>query len=199
LSVPIVILAGGEGRRIGGAKAHQKLGGISLLDHMIAKAKGYGPDVAVAVAADDQLDLPPDLMRLPDKVAGLGPLSALQSALLYAEAKGARHVLLVPCDTPFLPSDLASRLAHAIGDAQAALPVSGEHLHPTCGLWSTTAAAPLSDYVATGRRSLKGFADVLGYVAVDWPEMPDDPFFNINSPDDLAAAQQRLNLRAMIS
>ena len=49
----------------------------------------------------------------------------------------------------------------------------------------------LPAYLATGRRSLRGFAEAIGVARVDWPIIPSDPFFNINSPDDLAVAEGR--------
>jgi len=69
---------------------------------------------------------------------------------------------------------------------------SGGALHPVCALWSISALDWLPDYVATGRRSLRGFAEAVGMRAVDWPVEHFDPFFNINSPADLATAEQLL-------
>ena len=64
---------------------------------------------------------------------------------------------------------------------------SGGRLHPVCALWKAEAAAGLPAYLATGRRSLRGFAEAVGYEAVEWPSEPFDPFFNINDEADLAA------------
>ena len=186
-----VVLAGGESRRMGGGKPQRMLGGRTLLDRAVALARAITPDVAIAVrTADGETGLP----RLQDDPAIPGPLAGLASALDFASARAADAVLLLPCDAPFLPADLAPRLAAALaGDpAACAVPRSGDHIHPTCALWRTGLAAELVAYAATGRRSLKGFAEAVGWTPVDWPADP-DPFFNINTPEDLAAAELFLN------
>jgi molybdenum cofactor guanylyltransferase len=187
--IPIVILAGGQGLRIGGNKPHRTLGTLSLLEHVIARARHYGPDVAVAVAADDHASAAQGLAALNDSAADRGPIAGLQSALHHAEAQGARHVLVLACDMPFLPDDLATRLTLAIGSAQAALPESADRVHPACGLWATSNLTSLDQYLATGRKSLIGFAEMIGYVTAEWPVATIDPFFNINKADQLAQAE----------
>ncbi|MFM9852863.1 MAG: molybdenum cofactor guanylyltransferase [Sphingomonadaceae bacterium] len=189
LSPPIVILAGGRGSRIGGGKPQRQLGSQTLLDHVLARAREYGDDVAIAGGGDAA----PAVRVLDDLVAGQGPISGLQSALHYAASKGMRHVLIVPCDTPFLPHDLLTRLTGAIGDEAAALACSGDRIHPACGLWAVSAADRLHEYVALGRQSLIGFAELVGYSAVEWPGAPVDPFFNINSAADLEEAERLLD------
>jgi molybdopterin-guanine dinucleotide biosynthesis protein A len=69
---------------------------------------------------------------------------------------------------------------------------SGGRLHPVCGLWLPEVLALVPKYLDSGRRSLKGFAQEVGVVAVDWPDDPANPFFNINSVSDLKAAEEIL-------
>jgi molybdopterin-guanine dinucleotide biosynthesis protein A len=90
---------------------------------------------------------------------------------------------------PFLPDDLLKRLNSEAGDMRAAIASSGGELHPVCGLWRNAAVYEFPAYCQSGRRSLRGFAEHVGFVAVDWPAEPGDPFFNINSPADLVAAE----------
>jgi molybdopterin-guanine dinucleotide biosynthesis protein A len=171
----IVILAGGEGRRIGGGKPGRLLGGRSLIDRALARARSWSD--AVLVAGGDLRDAP-----------GVeGPLGGVAAALALGG-----DVLTIPCDMPFLPDDLPARLMSA---KAATLAASGGHLHPVCALWKAEAAAGLPAYLATGRRSLKGFAEAVGYEAVDWPVAPRDPFYNINDEEDLARAEALLRSR----
>ena len=96
-----------------------------------------------------------------------------------------------PPSMPFLPPDLLDRLNAEIADRGCAMAGSAGHLHPVCALWRSSALDRSDAYVESGRRSLKGFAESLGFAEVEWSAGP-DPFFNINSPADLAEAERRL-------
>jgi molybdenum cofactor guanylyltransferase len=187
--IPVVIIAGGKGLRIGGDKALRVLAGQSLLARSLDKAKLYSAQVAVAVTGLYQLPLPDSVSLLIDEAPGSGPIAGLSSALAYAEAQKAEYVLVIPCDTPFLPSDLLQRLHAGIGDANAAIAYYNDRLHAACTLWRTDAVKLLPPYLAQGRRSLIGFAENIGYIEVEWLSETADPFFNINSPEDLRNAE----------
>jgi molybdopterin-guanine dinucleotide biosynthesis protein A len=193
----IVVLAGGEGRRIGGAKATRVLGGHTLLERALERAAGWSDHVAVAVRAEDQA-VPAGVDLLTDDPAIPGPLAGIASALRFAASRGAETVLTLPCDAPFLPDDLADRLTEALTPvAGVALARSGGQLHPTCALWRAGRGplAALGAYATTGRGALMGLADAVGFIAVDWPAEPLDPFFNINTAEDLARAEALLEGR----
>jgi molybdopterin-guanine dinucleotide biosynthesis protein A len=127
---------------------------------------------------------------------GEGPIAGIAAALGFARSQGLSFVLTIPCDTPLLPPDLLARLSEALGAAHgAAVATSGANIHPSCALWRSSTAEALPAYLASGRSSLKGFAAQVGMVEVEWPASPFDPFFNINSADDLAAAEARIRSR----
>lgn len=191
-STAVVILAGGDGRRIGGGKPLVMLGGRTLLDRSIEQARQWSDRVALAVRDQAQL-AQAGVPLLLDEPAAQGPLAGLWAALRFARQSGAGLALTLPTDTPFLPSDLHCRLQQELGDAAAAIAASGGRLHPTCGLWRVTALAALAPYAASGGRSLTGFAEQAGMVAVTWPAEPLDPFFNINTAEQLAEAQRRMS------
>ena len=190
MKVAVVILAGGEGRRIGGAKPLRRLGGQRLIDRAGAMARLWSDVVAVAVREEEQAE-GCGLPLLFDAEGVEGPLAGLVAGLRFADRAGCDGVLIIPADMPFLPSDLADRLSSAVTSGQAAIVASGGHLHPVCGLWPTSAIETVPAYLETGSRSLRGFAAAVGYVAVEWPVEPADPFFNINAVEDLAAAERR--------
>lgn len=184
----VVILAGGEGRRMGGGKPLRLLGGETLVDRALRQARGWSDDVRLALREPDQAGRS-DLPILMDDPAIWGPLAGLTSALKAAKAAGRTHVLTLPCDMPFLPGDLAEQLAEAAADGGVALASSEGQLHPVCGLWPVWALDAIPAYLAAGRRSLKGLAEVVGVTAVDWPEAA---FANVNDPAELEAAERRL-------
>lgn len=187
----MVILAGGAGSRIGGGKPKTVLGGRTLFERAATRAAAWSKLAAVAVRGDGQVP-PTSLPIIDDDPAVEGPLGGLVAALEWARNRDLDALLTIPCDMPFLPSDLASRLLQSLGDARAAIAASGGNLHPVCGLWRTEVLELVPAYLASGRRSLKGLAEEADHVAVDWPVASGDPFFNINSPEDLAAAEKLL-------
>ena len=186
-----VILAGGEGRRIGGAKPLRMLAGVTLIDRALARATSWSSVLAIAVRDPKQVGSPgvPVIADAPDIE---GPLAGLAAALRFARSSGCAGVLTIPADMPFLPTDLPDRLAGAIDGRCAAIAASGSHLHPVCGLWRVETADHFANYLSTGRRSLRDFAEAVGMVEVNWTSDPRDPFFNINSPEDLEAAERIL-------
>lgn len=192
MRVAAVILAGGEGRRIGGNKPLRQLAGRSLVDRAIEIARGYASDVAIAVGAADRLP-GTGIPHLLDREADWGPLAGLAAGLQFASDRACDLLLTLPCDCPFLPADLAARLTGALDSASnAAIPSQRGRLQPACGLWRVSVRALLPDYAASGRRSLHGFAEAVGFTAVGWPDEAPDSFFNINSSEQLAAAETML-------
>ena len=192
MTVAVVILAGGEGRRIGGDKPIRRLGTQSLIERALAYAQRLSAVVALAVREPDQLaDAPVE--RILDMPGIAGPLAGLGSGLQFTAQLELPMLLTLPCDTPFLPADLLLRLSDALSvDALASVPASGGQLHPACALWRVEALDRLHAYLETGRASLSGFAEQAGFVEIDWPADPFDPFFNINSAEDLARAEELL-------
>lgn len=190
-----VILAGGEGRRIGGDKPLALLGGRTLIDRAIVLARTWSGDIAVSLRLPGQFPLPEGVPPLLD-ADGAGPLAGIGSALRFARNHGLEAVLTIPCDVPLAPADLALKLCEALtADAGAALATSGGVLHPACALWRSATLEALPDYRKTGKSSLKGFAAHVGFATAEWSCEPFDPFFNVNSPDDLVAAERLLKNR----
>ena len=184
----VLILAGGEGSRIGGGKPLRLLGGRTLLARAIEQASRWSD--CVAIAARDASQVGESRLTILTDPPGLeGPLGGFASALRLDRPA----VLTIPCDMPFLPEDLAARLGEAVGESGAALAKSRGQVHPVCGFWRREALEQIRDYASSGRRSLIGLAEFIGYTAVEWDG---DPFFNINSPEDLAAAEARLGSAA---
>jgi molybdopterin-guanine dinucleotide biosynthesis protein A len=186
----VAVLAGGEGSRIGGAKPMVVLGGKTLIERAFDRARHWSNRTVVALRSADQVGQF-GMPWIADASNIEGPLAGLVSALEWAGREGADALLTVPCDMPFLPDDLPQRLLTEIGDQGAAIASSGGNLHPVCGLWSIGSLAEIASYCASGKRSLQGFARHIGFAEVKWPATPSDPFFNINSPADLAVAEGR--------
>ena len=188
--VAVLVLAGGEGRRIGGDKPLRILAGAPLIDRALRAAHVFGAPVGVGVRNNNQVDAPRDVEKVIDSDGAAGPLASLIAGLHWARARHRALLLTLPCDAPFLPGDLARRLRAQIESANcaAAIPRTGGRRHPACAMWRTSVEDRVADYIATGGRSLNGFAAFVGGEVVDWADASPDPFFNVNTAQDLELA-----------
>jgi len=190
-----VILAGGASRRMGGGdKGLIALGGRPMLALVADRLADQVAAVAINANGDparfDAFGLP----VVADSVAGLpGPLAGVLAGMDWARARGASHLVTVAADTPFFPSDLVARLIAGATSARApiALAATPDGLHPTFGLWPVALRDDLAQALHAGTRKLAAWAEGEGAVRVPFAG-EDDPFFNINTPEDLECARARL-------
>ena len=165
-----VILAGGMARRFGSDKALAEIDGRPMLDHVAARMRPQCD--ALMVAGRDW----PGLERIDDfPTPSLGPLGGLAGALAFARSHGFAAVLTAGCDLPDLPLDLRARLG---------LPNAVLRGQPTIGLWESSLADPLADWLGSAAdRSIRAWAIAADarYVAADCE------IANVNTLDDLAA------------
>jgi len=187
----VAVLAGGEGRRMGGVKALRPFRGAPLVAQALDRARSWSDQVVVAVRDASQVGGAAEAPLVVDRADIPGPLAGLAGALAHARSAGAALLLTLPCDMPDLPADLPERLAAGLGPhAGAALPRLEGELQPVCGLWRTTALERLVDYLASGQSSLRGFAAACGLAAVDFSPEEAALFANANTPEDLARLER---------
>lgn len=192
-----VILAGGLALRMGGGdKCRLSLGGSSLIGQVIARLGPQCDALAINANGDparfDDLGLP----VLPDSVAGHpGPLAGVLAGMDHAAARGFDHIVSAAADTPFLPADLTARLsdaARAAGHpvALAATREGGRLIaQPTFGLWPVALREDLRAALREGIRKITRWTDRHGAALAEFPITPVNPFFNVNTPDDLEQAR----------
>lgn len=191
----VAILAGGQATRMGGVdKSLLRLGGRTLMDRMIATLRPQCGALIVNANGDAarfaEYGLPVVTDTVPENP---GPLAGILAALEWTalHRPDMEWVVSVPGDTPFLPDDLVERLHPACieGNAMAACATSGGRVHPTIGLWPVNLAADLR-YALTieNVRAVRDWLSRHRVAYVDWPVEPFDPFFNINTPEDVAIA-----------
>ncbi|WP_374547988.1 molybdenum cofactor guanylyltransferase MobA [Rhodoblastus sp.] len=198
-----LILAGGLASRMEGrAKPLLTLSGQRLIDRITDTARAQCGAVALnlhdsapeTAAPFADLGLP----VAPDAAPGrLGPLAGVLGGLEFAAAycPQVEFVLSLPCDCPFLPDDLAERLLTAARESRSGLACasSGGRVHPVIALWPLTLREALRR--ALLEQDLRGvgqFQRDHDLSVVEWPTAPRDPFFNVNTPDDLALAEELL-------
>ncbi len=191
-----VILAGGQARRMGGVeKGLLDLGGQSLLAEVIARISPQCEALALNANGDPARFSSFGLPVLPDDIPGHpGPLAGILAAMEAGHQAGFSHILSVAADTPFFPRDLAAWLAAALSPAHPlALAASRDegrlNRHPTFGLWPVGLRAELRAALLAGQGKVGLWAEAQGAALVEFPVAGHDPFFNVNTPEDLAVAQ----------
>jgi molybdopterin-guanine dinucleotide biosynthesis protein A len=196
VDIAAVVLAGGHATRLGGGdKPLREIGGRPLLGTVLERLAMQAGRTALSANGDPSRYAGYGLPVLPDEDEQAGPLSGILAGMAWARRAGASHLLSVAGDTPFFPLDLAARLADAIGESVSiAVAASGGRRHPVFALWPVALEADLRAFLATTATfSVAAFLDRHPTVTVSFPATDIggesvDPFFNINTPDDLAAA-----------
>jgi len=186
-----VILAGGLSRRMGGGdKGLLPLGDGTILSHVVAR---LAPQVvALALNANGEparfaaLGLP----VVADTIDGFaGPLAGVLAGLDWAATQGGDHIVTAAADTPFFPCDLVPRLL-AAGDG-IVLAATADGVHPTFGLWPVALRDDLRAALQGGLRKVVHWTDRHGAATALFDDAG-DPFFNVNTPEDLARAEAML-------
>lgn len=184
-----VVLAGGASRRYGSDKALALLNGAPLLERVIARARPQVAELALSGTAREGFPLP----VIADLVPDAGPLAALCASLAWAEQKAIPLVATFSCDAPFFPTDLVETLCAGLGDHDVAVAGLAGVIHPTFALWKMAAREKAMAAFADGTRSLHGAIAAARSTVVDFSAARDgpndDPFFNINTPADMALAE----------
>jgi molybdopterin-guanine dinucleotide biosynthesis protein A len=192
-----VILAGGLARRMGGGdKPMRRIGGRTILERVVERFQPQCAAVIVNANGDPARFSAFGLPVVADTVADFpGPLAGVLAALDWASANRpeARFVASVAGDCPFLPADLVARL-HAARRAEGArlsVAASGGRAHPVIGLWDVALREELRHaLVVEELRKIDRFTARYRLATVEWPAHPVDPFFNANTVEDLAEAEQ---------
>lgn len=180
----------------GGDKAMRLVAGRSMLDRVKQRLSPQVGALALNANGDAARFAELGIPVIPDSVGDYpGPLAGVLAGLDWAAGLGATHVLSVAADTPFFPTDLGARLAAAItANTPIALaatpdPKRGMARHPTFGLWPVALADDLRAALKDGVRKVVLWTDRHGAATVPFPNDPFDPFFNVNTPDDMATAE----------
>lgn len=194
-----LILAGGLARRLGGGdKTLRRVGGHTVLARLVERMT---PQVTRLIlnANDDEarfgdFGLPVVGDDLPDRP---GPLAGVLAGLDWMAqfAPEARWLVTVPGDAPFVPEDLVARLHFALGAATLACAASGGRTHPVVSLWPVALRHDLRHaLVFEDLRKVGAYVMRHDPAIVEWPIEGGDPFFNVNTPADLAEADRLANL-----
>jgi molybdopterin-guanine dinucleotide biosynthesis protein A len=192
-----LVLAGGLARRMGGGdKALLRIGGSTILDRALACLSAQCAGVAINANGDPARFAVNGAPVIADNLEGfVGPLAGVLAGLdhLAKEARGIEWLLTVPGDCPFLPDDLVERLHQERRERGKVLACakSGDWRHPVVALWPVALRDDLRHaLVDEDLRKIEAWTGRHGVAIAEWPTAPFDPFFNVNTPEDLAAAER---------
>lgn len=187
-----LILAGGLARRMGGGdKAMIEVEGQSLLDRVIERLSPQVGPMILNANGDPNRFAQFTLPVVPDVVEGYaGPLVGVLTGLewLAEHTMGVEWMVSVAADTPLFPLDLVERLHRAVMEENADLAVActGDQAHPVFALWPVRLAAELRAAVVNeNMRKIDAWTDRYKVARVQWSPKPVDPFFNVNTPEDV--------------
>ncbi|NNU79621.1 molybdenum cofactor guanylyltransferase MobA [Halovulum dunhuangense] len=197
-----VVLAGGLATRMGGGdKCLLNLAGRPMLSHVIDRLAPQVDAVVLNANGDATRFARFGLTVVADGVSGFpGPLAGVLAGMDAAAELGAEAIVTVAGDTPFFPQDLTARLRAAA--AEAAVPIAlaatpdprrGVSRHPTFGLWPVDLRHDLRRALGEGVRKVVLWTDDHGCASAVFDTDAGDPFFNVNTPQDLEAARSWLD------
>jgi len=190
-----LVLAGGLARRMGGGdKALIRIGNETILSRTLSRLRPQVSGVVLNANGDParfaSFGLPVVADSVPDFA---GPLAGILAGLdwIAANQPETEWMVSVPGDCPFLPRDLVARL-HAARIAEGkplACAHSGDWRHPVVGLWQVSLRENLRHAITVeDLRKIEVWTARHGIALADWPTEPVDPFFNVNTPEDVARA-----------
>lgn len=194
-----IVLAGGLSRRMGGIeKAFLKLDGRPLIAHVLERLSAQASPVAINANGDPSRFAAFGRPVVADETPTFeGPLAGILAGMLWVrrEAPHIRFLATAACDTPLFPKDLVAKLLAAASSEASpslALSASGGRIHPIFGLWPVALAPDLTRALACGERKVIRWAANHAHKTVEFSASgaPFDPFFNVNTPADLAEAER---------
>ena len=178
-----IVLAGGQGRRMGGVdKGLQPLRGKAMIEWVLERLEPQVAEILINANQNRGTYAKYGHRVVPDEIGGFaGPLAGLHAGL-----KAAAHplVLTVPCDSPFLPTDLASRLQAALTGKDLAVAKTGAQPHPVFALMKRQVRESLEAFLASGGRKIDAWYAALKVVEVSFDDEA-DAFRNINTLEEL--------------
>ncbi|WP_292895982.1 molybdenum cofactor guanylyltransferase MobA [Nitratireductor sp.] len=199
LGVAGVILAGGTAQRMGGGdKGLLRLNASTIIETVMERLAPQVDRMVLNANGDPHRFAPLGLEVVPDPLPEpMGPLGGVLAGLEWAKTSTPRpsHIVTAAADTPFLPGNLVTRLMEATRvSGGPAIARSNGALHPVFALWPVHLADDLARHLASGgTRRIRAYAcDQHNAALVDFACHPEaDPFFNINTPEDLQTARER--------
>lgn len=189
--VTAVILAGGQGTRLGGEdKGLVKLNHAPLVSHLISRVQPQVSEIIISANRNIEAYAEFGFPVYEDDICDFaGPLAGILKGLQHSKNE---WLLCVPADSPFIPHDLAQRLAKNIGDNKIAIPHDGKYLQPTFALIHKSLSTSLNEFLSRGERKARVWMQQQPHNIIDF-SVQAKAFININTNEDLKNAEKHFS------
>ena len=192
-----VVLAGGKSKRFGEDKNTVKLGSKTLLEHVLSKITKKFEEIVIVSSHPLEIKKTKNITIIPDCLNDLGPLAGVLSSLKWIKKNKKLYewIATFPSDTPFFDTSIIEEYKKKVKLKESNLFFvrSNEKRHNIFGLWSIDLLETLEDdLIKNNYRKVEEWANKIGVKIIDIKTENYDPFFNINTKEDLKIAQNIL-------
>jgi molybdenum cofactor guanylyltransferase len=192
-----VVLAGGQAKRFGKDKSQVKLGNLTLIDHVLSKIVDEFLEILIVSNKDISFMNSDKISLISDYVKNKGPLGGVLSAMKWIEINKKKYkwIATFPSDTPFFNKSIISEFSKKVesNDSLLYFIKANQRRHNIFGLWSLDLIKKLeNDLINKGERKVELWANKIGVKTINLKFDQFDPFFNINTLEDLEKAKKLL-------
>ena len=192
-----VVLAGGKSKRFGEDKSQVQLGDKILIDHILTEIKDDFKEILIVVNSPIKHLSSNKITEISDYQKNLGPLGGVLSAMKWIKSNNKKYewIATFPSDTPFFRKNILNNFYNKINEKESELffMKSNEKRHNIFGLWSLDLIDQLEKDLENGSRKVEKWANNIGVKTINMSFEKDDPFFNINTKEDLEKAKKIIN------
>ena len=190
------VLAGGKSQRFGEDKSQVRLEGTLLIDYILSEIKDEFKEILIVSNNKIHFKNSEKISMIADFEKGQGPLGGVLSAMKWVKQKNKDYkwISTFPTDTPFFKREILQKFFKEIKIEESRLFFikSNNTRHNIFGLWSIDLLGELEEDLKKGDRKVELWANKIGVKVIDMEFINEDPFFNINTKEDLKKAKERL-------
>ncbi len=191
------VLAGGKSQRFGEDKSQVKLNGKFLIDYILSEITDEFKEILIVSNNQIKFKNYENISLINDFKKDQGPLGGVLSAMKWAKEKNNKYkwISTFPVDTPFFKKEILQKFLSGINSEESKLFFikSNNTRHNIFGIWSIDLMKKLEDDLNQGHRKVELWANSVGVKLIDIEFINDDPFFNINTKEDLEKAKEKIN------
>ena len=190
------VLAGGKSQRFGEDKSQVKLDGKLLIDYILSEIVDEFKEILIVTNNQIAFQKSKKISTIKDFKKGQGPLGGVLSAMKWAKEKNSNYkwISTFPVDTPFFKKEILKKFLSQINIEESKLFFikSNNTRHNIFGMWSIDLMKKLEEDLDKGHKKVETWANSIGVKIINMEFMYEDPFFNINTKDDLEIAKKKI-------